>query len=391
MHPILDTIGIQLVSDRINFLPGVMVTRDLAIPSAARLASTVCSRAVLQIRGPAVLMGFVHDPDTGKPATGAKVELVYEQSDPLGLKKSNVTRSVNVDSVGNYRICGLPPDMKGKVQVFFNGVSSGEVSTSIDNTFVGLRSLSIVSAHQSVATVKTDSGKVQTVIRGSARVTGRVVNKQGQPLMGARVSVPGTASVAITRPNGDFVLDSLPSGTQSLEVRKLGYALVDTAVELSMAEPARITVKMNDYVQTLATMRVEAQADRDLSQNGYLERKQTGMGRYIDGKDLRTDAMKFSDVVRQMPNLKIVPLGNGRDYVITSAREPVTGCVNFYVDGFPFKELEPGDVDQFLRPSDVRAVEVYSGSTVPPQFTQAGQSKCEVVVVWTIRGPVRKK
>src|SRR5437867_2831522 len=78
MHPILDTIGIQLVSDRINFLPGVTVTRDLAIPSAARLASTVCPRAVLQIRGPAVLMGFVRDPDSGKPAAGAKVELVYE-------------------------------------------------------------------------------------------------------------------------------------------------------------------------------------------------------------------------------------------------------------------------------------------------------------------------
>src|ERR1043166_1886027 len=30
MHPILDTIGIQLVSGPIHFLPGVMVTRGLA-------------------------------------------------------------------------------------------------------------------------------------------------------------------------------------------------------------------------------------------------------------------------------------------------------------------------------------------------------------------------
>jgi hypothetical protein len=390
VHPVLDTIGIPMVTSQLNFVGGTVTSLDLAIPSAARLVSLVCPAAVLRIRGPGALIGFVHDPDTSLPAVGSKVQLVYEESDPLGLKKTPRVREVNVDSTGNYRICGLPPDMKGKVQVFHAGVSSGEVPAEIENGALALRSLSIAHERSVITEVKTDSGTMKRVQRGTARVTGKVVNKQGQPLANARVTVTGTGSVAITRSNGDFTLDSLPSGTQSLEVRRLGYGFTDMPVELSSATPAHVNVRMNDFVQTLAAMRVEAQVDQDLSRSGYLERKQTGLGRYMDGDQIRKEAMKFSDVMRMAPGLKVVPVGNGRDYVIQSSRDPM-GCVNFWVDGFQWRSLEPGDIDQYLRPDELRAIEIYSSTTTPPQFTAPGNSKCETVVVWTVRGPARKK
>jgi hypothetical protein len=52
------------------------------------------------------------------------------------------------------------------------------------------------------------------------------------------------------------------------------------------------------------------------------------------------------------------------------------------VDGAQWQSLEAGDIDSFVRPEEVAAVEVYNGGTVPPQFITVGQS-CTAVVVWT--------
>lgn len=385
-HALIDTIGVSLVSPPMQFTAGTTDTIDLAIPSAERLVAALCPPAMLKMWGPGAVVGFVRDPDTGAPAIGSKVQLVYEQADPLGFKKTPRVREVLVDSAGNYRICGVPGDMSGKIQVFSKGVSSGEVPASVDNGFLGLRSLSIVSQRAVVAVVKTDStGRSTRLLRGTARVTGKVTKKTGEPLSGARVTVEGTGLTTLTRPNGTFVLDSLPSGTQSVEVRKLGYAATEVPVELASARPAAVTVTMEDFIPTLATMRVEAQAEKGLMDVGYLQRKQTGLGYYMDGKQINKDALTFSDAMRVVPSLHVVPTGDGRTYAITSTRDPSgNGCVNFYVDGSPWKEMSPGDIDQFVRPEEITAIEVYQGSTAPPQFVPAGSSNCATVVVWTV-------
>lgn len=381
VHPLLDTLGVTMRTPEYNFLAGTIHQLDVPIPGAQTIANRMCNSAQ-RSRGPAVLMGFVKDPDSNAPATGAKVELVYDEVDIIGRKQPRV-RSDLADSTGLYKICGLPKDMSGKVQVFRNGVSSGEVPAEITNGFVGLRGFSIAST-QHVVEVKGDSGKVKRLFKGVAKVTGRVVDKKGQPLRDARVALQGgTSAVALTNSNGVFTLDSLPSGTQSIQVRKLGYAVEEEAVELSAAKPATINMTMDDAVPLLQTMRVEAAADKALSDLGYLSRKQTGMGYYMDGKQINNTAISFSDVMRVAPGLRITPAGDGRSYVIQDARSPAGGCVVFWVDGVEWQEMTPGDIDTYVRPDEVVAVEVYHGSTTPPQFQKAGQSSCAAVVVWT--------
>jgi hypothetical protein len=281
-----------------------------------------------------------------------------------------------------YKICGLPGDMTGKVQVFRNGVSSGEVPAEVTNGFLALRGFT-VAAQQTVVVVAGDSGKVKRIYKGSARVTGRVVDKAGRPLRDARVMLQGGGQVVLTKANGDFTLDSLPSGTQALEIRKLGYAVTDVPVELSSATPAHTSVTMDDAVPLLETMRVEATADKALSDIGYLQRKQTGMGYYMDGKMINHESLSFSDVMRVAPGLRVSPTGDGRTYVIEDARSASNGCVNFYVDGTQWQSLTPGDIDDYVRPSELVAVEVYHGSNTPPQFTPPGQSGCATIVAWT--------
>lgn len=380
LHPLLDTLGIQMRTPEYTFVGGQTHEIDLFIPGGDKLASLLCNPIQRQ-RGPAVMMGFVKDPDTSAPATGSKVQLVYTATDIVG-RKSPVVREYTVDSTGFYHICGLPADMSGKVQVFRNGVSSGEVPVDVANN-IAVRAFSIA-AHQTVVVVKSDSGKVKRIAKGAARVTGKVVDKNGRPLSGARVQLQGGSAVAISKSNGDFTLDSLPSGTQAIEVRKLGYAATDVAVELSAHEPAKATVTMGDFVPVLETMKVEAAANSGLSKVGYLERKQTGMGYYLDGNRINHQSLAFSDVMRAVPGLRISPAGDGRTYVIQDSRNPSGGCVDFWVDGTHWTTMEPGDIDQYVRPDELVAIEVYHGAGTPVQFTTPGQSGCATIVAWTV-------
>jgi hypothetical protein len=379
-HPLLDTLGITLRTPDYNFVAGQTAQLDVSVPGAEFMASRLCTPAQ-RMRGPAAMTGFVHDPDTGGPAVGAKVELVYDDVDPIGRKRP-VVRSDLVDTTGFYRICGLPKDMTGKVQVFRNGVSSGEVPAEVASGFLALRAFSIVSAHQAVVVVESDSGKVKRIAKGSARVMGRVLDKKGQPLSGARVMLQGGGTTAITKSDGQFALDSLPSGTQALEVRKLGYSVAEVPVELSTMRPASTTITMDDAVPVLEAMRTEASADQALSDLGYLSRKQSGFGYFMDGKTINHDAVAFSDVMRQAPGLRISPAGDGRTYVISDSRSQ-SGCVNFYVDGTQWQTLSPGDIDSYVRPDELVAVEVYHGSETPAQFQTPGQSSCATIVAWT--------
>ena len=385
MHPVFDTLGLGAAVryGQMTFSQPEQ-TFDPFVPSGERVASVLCTPAMRNL-GPAVMVGLVRDPDTQGPAAGAKVQLVYTPADPIGLgrKMPPRVREAQVDSVGFYHICGLPADMSGKVQVFRNGVSSGEVPVEVSRG-IALRSFSIVAKNQVIAEVKNDSGRVIKVAKGSATLSGKVVDKNGRPLSGARVMLQGGVSLAVTKPNGEFTLDSLPSGTQAVVVRKLGYAATEEAVELSANQPAHTQVTMGDFVPTLETVRVEAAADKALSDIGYLQRKQVGNGYFLDGKSINHESMSFADVMRVVPGLRISPLGDGRTYVIEDARSASNGCVNYWVDGTQWQTLTPGDINDAVQPSEIVAVEVYHGSQAPPQYTAAGQSGCAAVVIWTV-------
>jgi carboxypeptidase family protein/TonB-dependent receptor-like protein len=397
VHPLLDTLGVSLVTPALNFTAGENRVIELAVPSSETLVSLMCP-AARRALGPAALVGFVRDADTEAPAQGAKVSLLYYESDPLGLKKTPRVREQQIGPDGRYRICGLPPTMSGKLQVFRNGVQTGEVPVDLGGSnggssqILAMRSMSISSTSQVVASVPTDTtAKPTKLVRGRSRVTGRVLNKYGQPVAGARVELQNTGAATKTRANGEFTLDSLPSGTQTLEVRQLGFSPTEVAVELSGGTPQNVTVKMADYVPVLSEMRVTAARERGLSDVGFADRKRSGMGYYLDADQIKMrQTVQFSDMLRTVPGIRVQPAGDGSN-IITSSRDPTGGCVTFYVDGAPWQQMTPGDLDTYVRPEEVAALEVYNGSTTPAQFQSAGQSGCTTIVIWTERRIARKR
>lgn len=389
LHPLLDTLGVSLVTPSLAIAAGEQRVVDLAVPSSETLVALFCP-AARRALGPGALVGIVRDADTDGAAEGAKVSLLFYESDPLGLKKTARVREAIIGKGGTYRICGLPANMTGKVQVFRNGVSTGEVPVELGDGVLALRSMSIASVKE-VAGAPSDTGRRSASARGRSRVSGRVLNKYGQPITGARITLQGTGAATLTRANGEFALDSLPSGTQTLEVRQLGYAPLEVAVELSAAQPQTVSVNMNEYVPVLQTMRVTAQRERGLSDVGFADRKRTGNGYYLDADQIaQRKTTQFSDMLRTVPGIRVVPAGNGQN-VIQSSRNAMGGCITFFVDGSPWQQQFPGDLDTFVRPDEIAAIEVYNGVTTPAQFQSAGQSSCGTIVIWTERRINRKR
>ena len=392
IHPLLDTLGIQINTRAVPFQAGNVLAVELAVPSAQTVLERSCP-AAWRARGPSALVGKVLDADNDTPLVGAKVTLVWQELSLTTLRKEPRVRTQPVGPDGTYRICGLPGGVNGTVQGEFNGRKTAEVHVVMDEANpLGFQSLRIGMTAVADAPVDTTPRAPGTVakadagpprLRGPARLTGRVVNAAGAPIANARVDVQGTGAATLSRQDGTFGFTDLPSGTQALVVRQLGFEPVETPVELSGRTPREVTVTMSKPARVLETVAVTAEASKEgLDQVGFNRRQKTGFGYFLSTEDIeKRQATRMTDLFRTVPSLRVVP--SGMDYVVESGRDVQGGCVRYVVDGAPYNALFPGDIDRLMPPNDVAAVEVYAGSSTPAEFQAPGNTSCTTIVMWS--------
>lgn len=396
MHELLDSLGIQMVTQELEFTDGQTESIQLAIPSGPSLVEVSCP-AARRALGPSAIIGRVLDADTDEPVKDARVSIVWEEmSLNAGLRKVPRRRDGVTGADGVYRLCGLPPQLEGTLQAERARVTTSEVRVKFEGEALLVQGLKIGNAN-SVAVATGDSaaarlreaaaGKsysVATLQKGSAVLTGRVLNAAGTAIVGARVDVVGTRGMTLTGAGGEFRIDSLPSGTQTLVVRQIGFAPVEQAVELTTRMAARAEVTLSRAAQVLAEVKVTADADVGLERVGFAQRKKSGFGYFVSGDDISKRAPNMlTDLFRTIPGLRVVPAGNGTDYTVQSARNALGGCVRYWIDGSMWEAVFPGDVDRMAPPWEVGAVEVYNGTSVPAQFQSPGMSSCAAIVIWT--------
>jgi hypothetical protein len=141
---------------------------------------------------------------------------------------------------------------------------------------------------------------------------------------------------------------------------------------------------------------VRAESDMGLDNIGFTTRKRAMSGTFIDAADImRRGPNVLTDVFRTVPSLRVVPV-SPYDYAVESSRGNQLGgnCVKFWYDGSQYDPVFPGDVDRMIPPSNIAAIEVYNGATVPIEFSSANSSNCAVIVIWSkykASIPVRRK
>lgn len=81
-----------------------------------------------------------------------------------------------------------------------------------------------------------------STVSAQKRVTGRVVDTDGAPVIGATVKVEGTKFVTITDEHGNFSLNGVPSSAKQLSVTSIGMQ----PATVSVAGNVRVVLKQND-------------------------------------------------------------------------------------------------------------------------------------------------
>ena len=380
-HPLLESLGLTLASRPFSVGRDSTGVVDLAIPSVATLASRYCGKELTQSR-PAAIAGRVRDPDSDDPIPGATVSLAWP--DIAVTEQHKIVRTphemhVDTDPSGFFKFCGLPSGIEGTVQATRTDVLTGEVQVSTSQSALSFEDLRLPTSRSA---------------RGKGVVRGIVRSLDDKPLGGARVEAPVNGAFNVTRPDGTFWIDSVPTGTQMIVVRQLGFEPISVTVNVTSRQPVDIRVSLGITANILDPVLVTARRNAALEREGFFQRQRSGWGTYITREEVEKRKPQFvTDLLTNVSGIRVVRTMSGtivRSDRITSITGRGGGCTRLWVDGTEWRMVMPGDLDAFISTRDLAGIEVYRPGEAPAQFTAIDQ--CVTLVVWTqVQPKVRQR
>jgi hypothetical protein len=380
-HPLLETLGLTLTTRPFAVGRDSTGVANLAIPSVETLAARYCG-ASPAAEHQAVVAGRVLDSDTDLPVRAASVSLAWV--DIVVSKETGVVRTphkleARSDSSGFFRFCELPVDLDATVQAGYSGTFTGEVA---------------VSTHDGPLTFENLTLPAVTPTTAKGIVKGSVVSLDGNPMSDARVEAPMWGLAVTTRADGTFDLDGVPTGTQLLIVRHLGFDVTRLTVNVTRRQPVEVRVTLGPTANVLDPVLVTARRNYELDKDGFNARRRAGWGTYFTYSDIeKKNPQYLSDVLSEVPGISVDHRPGGasiranQNMTILGGGRPGS-CPTVWVDGTQWRSVEPGDVDQFISPREIAGLEVYKPREAPVQFRAIDD--CVTIVVWTQQPPVSK-
>ena len=251
-HPTLDTLGLEL-RERVIDVGANGATVGLAIPSSQTLVRGFCGDSSSTVL-PTLLFGTVRDARTESAVESASVAVDWVEPTRTAGGLGIVERSGQTTTrrAGFFALCGLPIDAALSVRI----------ARTRDTAVVSTR----IPSH-GVLHLTLFMGAAGT----TGRIAGRITDRMKRPVLTARVTAGGRE--APVNAAGRFLLDSVPTGSQSMDVRSIGYAPVSVVVSVTDGQAANADVTLERIV-TLPTTESRASAASDhLAQ--YLHTKRT--------------------------------------------------------------------------------------------------------------------
>jgi hypothetical protein len=227
--------------------------------------------------------------------------------------------------------------------------------------------------------------------RGLARLQGRAVDAHGQPVDNARATVWDTGIEAVTNAAGAFVLDSLPAGTHTLELKKIGLTALQSVVHLADGDTTRAELKFEDkpFVLSAVLTRAEMEDARKLAVFEQHRTKATTGGHYITPRDIKAAGglASVTLLIQGLPGIQVYRQGATRrvemvrDGMMAGTKSACTADI--YVDGVrSFNDFM--DIESELTPDKLAAIEVYARATQrPPEFPYSSTKPCGAIAIWT--------
>jgi Carboxypeptidase regulatory-like domain/TonB-dependent Receptor Plug Domain len=377
-HGLLDSLEFGGPARRVAVPAAGVARAPLAVPSGQTLRTLACAGMKLA-RGSGALIGVVTDADTDRPLGGAQVAAMWtELTFDKGIVQAMVLERSGgavTDSLGQYRLCGVPTDRWLLVQVqHAERLGAAFQITIADASGVNVRHLSFsregTRERAALDSALRDTTRTLEPLAGTATLAGIVRGSGGRPVSNAQVRVVGTAPVARTDANGWFSLTALPSGTQEIEVRELGFPLQRRPVDLKRNQTVWQEVHL-EGAQQLEGMR--AVAARSPYERFEINRRLSITGLFLTQEQIeKRHAQNTSELFSSMPAFRII--GDGPDAKVVNARG---NCYpNVVVDYMQFQDIN------LIPPSLIAGIEAYPTTNgAPKEFANL----CGVIRIWVKR------
>jgi Carboxypeptidase regulatory-like domain len=374
-HPLLDSLNVSVSSKSVPMAAGVATSVFMATPSAMTVVGVYCS-ADERKSGPAAVIGRVLAPDGDDPIPNAVVRYSRTSMPSANdiargayrISSTFIKDSPATSAVGVFAICGLPlQGGTGTVHASRGQITTGELAADVSKWLIATVTL-----------------RLDTLRRGTAVVLGRLIDDNLRPIAHADIALANSHIKTTTSDSGTFALRDLPAGSQTIQIRKVGFTAIDTALMLSSKSPVQFELRVHQAAVTLSAVNVKAEREAALERVGFEHRRKIGIGRYLTADDMHNRGGEyFSDAMRTVLGLSVRTTRSGRQVIVPSRGASMggRGCVAYVIDRAPFYDRPPGSIDDFLRPDDVIGVEVYQPSESPADVVTA--PNCVSVVIWT--------
>jgi len=390
-HPLLEALGLPIFSRPFYVGPDSTSIVVLSVPSAATIVHMTCSTS----GGPdqSAVIGEVKDPESLQPVVGAEVSVDWieiEVSKQTGFRETPYLKRDTTDKSGRFKLCGLPRSLRATLKAQHGAAVTAEVPIALGDRPIELSARTLLlSAIDSTTTT------------GNATVSGVVLLADGAPKTGTRVELVGTESVAVTDARGEFTMRSLPSGTRMLLARHLGYSPQSVPIALSSHVPQQVTITLPKYLTVMDPVLVVARRNAALDKVGFGHRRRTEAFGYFIGPE-RLQGMhpsSITNLLQIVPGLRVIQTQTGQ--AISSKRDIGPSCVDYYLDDVRYTEASSivpglamdkksptrstgptGDINNFVNPDEIVAVEVYQAGEAPAQYTRPFAG-CLTILLWT--------
>jgi hypothetical protein len=219
----------------------------------------------------------------------------------------------------------------------------------------------------------------------TAQLIGQVVSAiDGQTIGGAVVALLRSGMGAISDSSGNFNIPLTIAGTDTLEVRFVGYEPGTVELYLEPNRVTRVVLLLSPTTVRVADLNVEIErSETPALYAGFYRRKNKGIGHFITPEEIARRQPRYTtDMLRSVPGLAVGATRGGRA-TVTVTRELIPCEPVVFIDGLYLPSMP---VDDILA-NDLGAIEVYLGpSQVPVQYATLAPTACGAILVWTRRG-----
>jgi hypothetical protein len=384
-HSTLDSLEVSAPSLAVEVRNGQVATAHLGVPSARGISDRLCGETPAP--STAVLFGLARAAEDGALLVGAIASVRWFEV-TIGSTGARQAERTAVDTTGDdgrYILCGVPNDISVSLSVTSEGQSSGALHLSLDSAefarFDAAVSLTDTAARIEAAMPAVIDSVGAPRPAGNARIRATVSDERGRPITGAIVGVRGSEASGTTTADGSVMLAGVPSGSQTIVARAIGWAPAFRVLTLAPGREVELRVTLTKSPMALPEVSVLGRR-RSSVEKAFDARRRAGFGHYYEGVELDL-ARKSSAFWVRIPGVTLhesgdldpMPMMTG----IYGARSKCFPTV--WVDGVSMTSITGWELRSYMLGAS--RLEVYTRNVQTPTEFQSPTNPCGSIVVWT--------